>query len=302
MNVSSVAAVDRSPDTAVARRCICQSVDLDLVHGFDSPPPGETPFELPEGRRYRRELMRCRQCGHFLGVHELAAAGFYNASYVDATYGDDGIRRRFDRIAQLDCSASDNARRARRVTAFAHRHFFEDGPQQRQLTLLDIGSGIGVFPHAMKAAGFQCTALDPDARAVGHARDHVGVEAIHADYMRVDDIGQFDVISFNKVLEHVIDPIAMLTRSRRHLSPGGFVYVEVPDGETAIEEGPERQEFFCEHYHAFSRASLRVLGERSGYVLRVQEQLQEPSGKYTLRAMLVDESTSNSSGDLPPRR
>ena len=158
--------------------------------------------------------------------------------------------------------------------------------RKSSLTILDIGSGLGVFPYAIKKVGWNCTALDPDVRSVRHAREIVGVEAIHGDFMEVQDIGQFDIITFNKVLEHIVDPIAMLTKSSRHLLSTGFVYIEVPDGESAVVDGSEREEFFIDHFHIFSLTSLSLLSTYANFSVQTIERIREPSGKYTLRAFL----------------
>jgi hypothetical protein len=87
------------------------------------------------------------------------------------------------------------------------------------------------------------------------------------------------------VLEHVEDPLALLIAARALLSPTGFVYVEVPDVAAAA-DGPGREEFFVEHHHVFSAASLAMMAARAGFVARTIESLREPSGKFTLRAFL----------------
>ena len=134
--------------------------------------------------------------------------------------------------------------------------------------MLDVGSGLAVFPARMKEAGWTCTALDPDPRAVEHARTVVGVEAVRADFMEADDLGRFDLVTLNKVLEHVPDPAAMLGRTREFLAEGGVVYVELPDGEAAAADpdGPDREEFFIEHLHVFSMSSMSLLADRAGLV------------------------------------
>ena len=114
----------------------------------------------------------------------------------------------------------------------------------------------------------------------------VGVKAIHGDFMEIQDIGQFDIITFNKVLEHVENPVNMLAKSLTHLNRGGFVYVEVPDGESAVVEGPEREEFFIDHPHIFSLTSLSLLSIQAGFSVQAIERIREPSGKHTLRVFL----------------
>jgi SAM-dependent methyltransferase len=138
----------------------------------------------------------------------------------------------------------------------------------------------------MKEAGWQCTALDPDERAARHAREVIEIEAVVGDFMELETsaLGTFDVITFNKVLEHVEDPVAMLERAKPLLAPGGFVYFEVPDGEAAAVEGAGREEFFIEHHHVFSPASLAFIMENAGLSLVQMNRLREPSGKFTICA------------------
>lgn len=262
----------------------CGQADFETAFAYDAPPHGETRFDL-RGQPYRREYRRCRLCGHFLSIHGLDLSALYSGAYVDVTYGSpEGMRRTFERIVSLPPERSDNAGRVRRLVEFAARRPLS-GAQGEAPTLLDIGAGLGVFPWGMKQAGWSCTALDPDPRAAAHIRDAVGVAAVAADFLTVDpqELGTFDVVTFNKVLEHVLDPVAMLARALPLVRTGGFVYVELPDTAAAV-AGKEREEFYIEHHHVFSPSSLIFLIERAGFSPVALERLREPSGKYTLRA------------------
>jgi 2-polyprenyl-3-methyl-5-hydroxy-6-metoxy-1,4-benzoquinol methylase len=233
-------------------------------------------------------LVRCTECGHFRSIHDMDMSQLYSGAYVSSTYGEDGLKRAFDRIIGLDPRKSDNVGRVARVLAFAATHL---QISERKPSILDVGSGLCVFLHRLKAiADWNCTALDPDPRAVQHARTVAGVNGLCADFNRDPHLGTYDVISFNKVLEHVLDPVAMLARSVEYVAPGGFVYVELPDGEAAAEESLVREEFFVDHHHVFSPMSLRLLAERAGFEVLELERLREPSSKYTLRAFLVPRS------------
>lgn len=253
-------------------RCPCEGRFLDRAFIYDAPPEGETQFDLPG--RYHREVRRCRVCDHFVSEHSLG--DIYGRTYVDSTYGGQ-MRESYERIMALPEERSDNAGRVRRVLEFA-------GPEPR--SVLDVGSGLCVFLARLKEAGWRGTALDPDPRAASHAREVVGVEAVCGDYMELDELGRFDLVTFNKVLEHVADPVAMLARSTANLAAGGFVYVEVPDGPAAAEEGPGREEFFVEHLHVFSPASLALAAGRAGLATLRVERFREPSSKFTLCAFL----------------
>ena len=258
--------------------CPCEGRFLEVAWTYDAPPEGETPFPFLEGR-YRREVSSCTACGHLALDPGVDLDELYGGGYVDATYGG-RMRETFERIIGLPAPNSDNAGRVRRVVEFCAPRLPAGAPPR----VLDIGSGLCVFGWALAREGWDVLALDPDERAADHARQVAGVVAVHADFMTADDLGRHDLISLNKVLEHVPDPLAMLARTGEFLAPSGVVYIEVPDGEGARSDGPGREEFFIEHLHAFSAASLAMLIARAGLAVARIDRLREPSGKFTLVA------------------
>ena len=279
--------------------CMCGGNRFRTEHTYFAPPEGEVRFASAPPDSYRREIYRCTLCGHYISVFALTS-DFYQGEYVDATYGDEaGMRRTFDKIMALPPERSDNVGRVARVNEFADSYLTlaprADPAAEPRRTVLDVGSGLCVFLARMKQTGWQCTALDPDERAVRHAREVAGVDAICGSLpLGETDVagGRFDAITFNKVLEHVEDPITLLAQSRPLLHDHGFVYVELPDGEVAArDDGFGREEFFVEHFHVFSLASVSLLAERAGFEARVVERLREPSSKFTLRAFLTPRKT-----------
>jgi len=268
--------------TAAALSCFCDQPDPVPAFQYDRPPEGETRFDWKE-QTYRRGYRRCKKCGHWSAEIEMDLTDFYRGGYVDGTYGE-RMKETFLKILALPAEQSDNHGRVRRVLEYAEKHF----EKKETHTLLDVGSGLAVFPYRMKEHGWQVTALDPDARAAEHAQRRAGVRAVHADFMEWEPAPRefFDVITLNKVLEHVEDPVAMLARARRWISPQGFLYAEVPDV-SAAEGGPAREEFCIEHLHIFSSASLAQASHRAGWSRLGGFEFREPSSKYTLCAFLA---------------
>jgi SAM-dependent methyltransferase len=263
--------------------CRLCSGPLATAFRYDARPEGETEFGIPP-ERYRRSYAQCSTCGLFAAdLGELDLDELYAGAYVDATYSAEGVGATFDRIMALAPERSDNAGRVARVA---------DRLAAPDARILDVGSGLGVFPAALKRQGFHgVVALDPDERAVEHTRSHAGVDAVLGDFMASGELGLgcFALVTLNKVLEHVADPVAMLARVHDHLEPGGSVYVELPDGEAAARDpdGQGREEFFIEHLWVFGPASLAILARRAGFDLERLERLREPSGKYTVYAFLT---------------
>jgi SAM-dependent methyltransferase len=265
--------------------CICGNKAFSKVFVYTAPPEDEVRFKSVQYDNYYREILKCDLCGHFISSYQMDLGSLYTGDYVASNYKDiDGIHTNFKRIISLDPEESDNAGRTETINRFAKKHF-SNGIEGR--TLLDIGSGLGVFPYAMKQSGWVCTALDPDHNAVKHLEVLVGVHALHGELLTISDPGIFDVITFNKVLEHVGDPIRMLKESKQYLKHEGFVYVELPDAEMAAYDGQEREEFSIDHLHIFSLTSVAIFAQRAGFVPVLIERLQEPSTKYSLRMFLV---------------
>ena len=266
--------------------CLCGHQHFSEKFSYNAPPKLEIKFQFSGLEPYRRKIYQCNSCGHFISVHTMNTKDLYQSDYVNSTYGDEsGILRTFNRIISLDPSKSDNFGRVKRICEFAAQ-YFSDGSKGKP-SVLDVGSGLCVFLYAMKNEGWNCTAIDPDSRSVKHAQNTVKIKAVQGDFMTVKDLGLFDVISFNKVLEHVEDPIRMLAKSKENLKKNGFVYVELPDGEAASAGGPDREEFAIDHIHIFSLKSFSLLADRAGFLIHSIERLQEPSTKYTLRAFLI---------------
>jgi SAM-dependent methyltransferase len=269
-------------------RCPCAARFLEPAFEYDAPPAGETSFDLGEVP-YRRAYDRCTICAHWFGRHDLDLSRLYSHEYAASTYGGaEGMRRRFEKIMALPAEQSDNRQRVARILQFAGARPLRAAAKPQ---LLDVGAGLGVFPAAMAEAGWDATALEPDEHTVTHLREVARVTAFAANLLDLDPatFGRFDVVTFNKVLEHVEDPVALLQKSAVFVREGGFIYVELPDVAAAL-DGPRREEFFIEHHHVFSPASFALLAERAELSAVTVERVREPSGKYSLRGFLLKQS------------
>ena len=264
---------------------ICGNSGLRLVFEYTSPPKGETRFKFSSDQVYYRKILQCNMCGHFISMHDMNITALYSGDYVNATYREEeGLYESYKKIMNLDPERSDNVRRVRRILDFSNTFFSGDVPPHRIRKVLDIGSGLCVFLKRMKDAGWDSTAIDPDGRAISHAIHHVGVKGFCGDFMVLQSEEKYDLITFNKVLEHVSDPVKMLSKAVSNSSPGGLIYIEVPDGEVAAAQGKERQEFFIDHPNIFSFSSLSLMMMRAGLLPLCIERIKEPSSKYTLLA------------------
>ncbi len=100
--------------------------------------------------------------------------------------------------------------------------------------LLDVGCGRGGFGHAVRAAHApvgELWGIEPSPEAAAEAENHFD-RVIRGSYPNdlTEGVGKFDVVVFNDVLEHMVDPWAALERTReRVLSDDGVVIASLPN-------------------------------------------------------------------------
>lgn len=206
---------------------------------------------------------------------------FYRGEYVEGTYGS-RLKENFLRVLNLNPKQSDNHARVNRVLDFAQKLWGKG----KKPYLLDVGSGLAVFPFRMKQAGWNVTTLDPDEKNFQHAQK-AGLNALHGDFTNwpFSQRVKFNAITINKVLEHVEEPQAMIKKARLLLKKQGFMYIEVPDA-SAFVKGKTREEFSVEHLHVFTVKSLAIYCEKAGFSISTIKQIKEPSGKFTIYSFL----------------
>jgi len=260
---------------------LCGSGNNKLIFYYTKPPIGETTFQTI-GNKYKRKIVQCELCSHMVSIENLLSNDMYISEYNKSTYtAPDGMRKTFTKIINLDNTQSDNYGRCNRIETFINESIKIS--KKDNLKLLDVGSGLGIFPHEMKKRGYNISALDTDADSIAHIASLVGVPTLCGEFGDINVENKFDFIFFNKVLEHVHDPVQMLSKAVELLNDGGYVYFEVPDGEIARKSVQDREEFYIEHHHIFSFTSSSLLSTNAGLSPVAVERVIEPSSKYTLR-------------------
>ena len=258
---------------------ICNSVKTKLKFVYKSKPKGETEFNIDK-KKYYREFFECCECGHMFSNLGFGMNNFYDGDYTEFTYGKN-LSQQFEKIISLPLNESDNENRFLFLKKKAKELL-----NINDIKILDIGSGLGVFPWRAKKESLIITALDPDPKNIEHIKNKLGVKTIKGNFLTAKIPEKFNIITFNKVIEHVEDPYKMINKTKLLTKNQSFIYVEVPDVKAA-KSGKNREEFFIEHFHVFSERSVNILADNCGMTCLTTESLIEPSGKFTLRAIFT---------------
>jgi SAM-dependent methyltransferase len=97
---------------------------------------------------------------------------------------------------------------------------------------LDIGCATGVFLAGVKKySGWDCYGNEFSPDGVAYARKNFGLEVRQGSLEQAGFPGEFfDYVHMNNVLEHVLDPAALLKECARIMKPGAVLHVVTPNG------------------------------------------------------------------------
>lgn len=100
---------------------------------------------------------------------------------------------------------------------------------KKDISILDVGCGLGYMTYALNKAGYKVTGLDISEEAIGVARTTYGDFFVCDDFFKHQTQESYDVICMLELIEHVRDPHAYIAHARTLLKPGGKLIVTTPN-------------------------------------------------------------------------
>ena len=201
----------------------------------------------PDGIHYR--IVRCEACG-LARSDPIAAAGRLEELYAESefTYGAEtaNLKRTYGHYLRV-----------------LRRH------RQRREALLEIGCGNGFFLEEALDQGYrQVTGVEPSRRAAEAASQSVR-ESIRVGAFREGLFGpeSFDVVCLFQVMDHLANPVAVLTEVRALLRPGGLLLTIQHDAEafSARVLGERSPIIDIEHTYLYTPETLSRLCGKTGF-------------------------------------
>jgi 2-polyprenyl-3-methyl-5-hydroxy-6-metoxy-1,4-benzoquinol methylase len=252
---------------------ICKSINKKIKFSYTKKPLCETDFNIFKNG-YSRHYFECLDCTHWYSNINLNLDKFYSEEYNNKTYKN-SLLKTFNKIKNLKKKNSDNYFRVKRIEKFIKKNL------NTEPNLLDIGSGIGIFPYEIKKLGWKCIANDPSLVTINHLKKNLKLQTLYGDFLKLNIIEKFNIITLNKVLEHVKNPNRFLNKAKKFLTKDGYMYLELPDIEKAKKISKNREEFAIEHIHGFTKKSIFTLLKKCDFKILKFDKICEPSTKYT---------------------
>lgn len=246
-----------------------------LVKIYKSKPKFEINFRL--SGKYNRKYYECSICGHHISDHEYDLSLLYSGNYIESTYGSyEDLKKKFNKIKKLRPTQSDNYYRCLRIKSFFEKI-------NKPFKTLDIGSGLGIFPSRLQSKKFKDISLiETDKININFLKNYLNFKETYKSQKDIKK-KKFDLITLNKVLEHIENPSQFLKDYLKNLKINGYLYIEVPNIDAKEDHsGYNREEFFIEHHHVFSKTSLILMLLKLELDILKIEKIREPSSKYTL--------------------
>ena len=256
--------------------CNNNKKNIKSVFKYSTAPKGEPSYKV---NNYYREIVKCNNCEHFFSKHNINLNLLYKNDYSLISHGKN-ILRKFNRINNLK-NKSDNFHRINRVLQIFQK-------KNKEYRLLDIGSGMGIFLYQLKKkTNWKLQGIESDKNNVLFSKNNLKLSVKNKTFKSSQFKNlKFDIITLNKVIEHLKDPEFILKDIQKILKKEGFIYIEVPDAVSAkkSKNGKNSEEFYLDHFHIFSIYSLRNVLMKCGYEIIDIKKIKEPSGKHTIYA------------------
>ncbi len=226
-------------------------------------------YEVQIGKEgVRREWSWCHKCKMIQqvgAINQKDAVRLYTDGYRSVKMRGNSVGDEFNRI--LREGQSENKARVDWILG-----------QVKPASLLDIGSGLGLFPYEMRnrIEGLKIQCFEPNMDSHQFITEKLGISCEPTAYAPWRFKGMYDLISLVHVLEHIQRPDDFLREVSMDL--GKWLYIEVPDAVEFEYLEPEHDEFNSTHHWFFSPAHLIQFLERCDFLLSSMQTITTERG------------------------
>lgn len=208
------------------------------------------------------EVRRCVRCGLGWVSPRRTEEGLLDV-YTDRSYW-------LSESPKAQGYSDYRAQRPLYLKTFNRRLEFVLGGRPHAGKALDVGCAAGFCMEAMAGLGFAPYGVDISADIVATARERLGPESVHLGTLETAPYapGTFELITMWDVVEHVVDPRALLLRARELLAPDGLLVLETQNIDSMFARllGSRWHHYkHGEHLYHFNPETIRSLLRSAGF-------------------------------------
>ena len=226
---------------------ICEKSEWDVIYSYDKPDKYEKWMGITD---VQRSWEKCA-CGFYQSRRNYPIEDLqkiYSDGYRDKGFRHRTIEEAFKYVIRLPLEKSENERRLEDFMGFV----------DNSNSVLDVGSGLGVFPKRLTENGYYVWCIEPNKESQRFING-LGIEC----FPDIPDYVRFDVTTLIHVLEHIEDPVPFLEKIRKITN--SLLYIEVPDSKEFDVLKKGHNEFSSDHVYFYDLESITKVVEKAGF-------------------------------------
>ena len=229
-------------------------------------------------------LFVCNKCGLIFQNPQLSEkelAPYYPRDYIAYNKGKSPRDKMIDSLYRVYYSNNDYP--LLKILFLPVKSLIRSMPYKKEAKYLDIGCGDASFLKFVKERGMIPHGVDPFLKNPVSKLNIKNVSLHNAKY----PIEFFDFITLNNVLEHVQNPLKILTECERILRKDGKIFVNVPNSSSlnyhlfssnwVSLDAPR-------HLYTFSNKTLSMYGKKCGLLINKINYKSEP---FTILSSII---------------
>jgi len=224
---------------------LCNNRVMKVIFDYTKPDKYERWVGITEVSRQWAECVSCGFIQSFRNYPLERLEKIYKDGYRHPVFRGEAIGETYQKIVSLPKEHSENMRRCEWLWRYAD-----------PCKILDIGSGLGVFPVKIEANGFSVDCVEENKDSIEFIRD-MGFNCYDKIPGKV-----YGMVTLIHVLEHIDDPVSFLQGIKKNI--GKWLFVEVPSAIEFEYLDKNHDEFNSCHVKFYTQETLRTLLRKAG--------------------------------------
>lgn len=203
------------------------------------------------------EILKCNICSLVLLDSDFEITdikNFYKDNYFNRSDNKSGYLNYFGALGGLEKTFS---KRLEEILKF-----------KKAKSILDIGSGPGIFLKVCKNKGIEAQGVEISEEAVDYAKNVLNVSVTKSTLEEFNPKEKFDLITAWDVIEHITDPNLFLQKVHKILNKNGCFIFSTGDINSIIAKisGKNWHLFTLpDHMFFYSKKSIKAILENNGF-------------------------------------